>query len=370
MDSATWNERARQQQTTRRMLPADECLGGQNRTGAHVELGKVVQDERPGLDHVLQVQLDVVAKLALQQHLFGEDGYLVAACVLGVEHRLVGTAQQIRRGVAARDSQCHTDTHCAGEQFAADRNPLAQHGLQSVGECLCLVGRHGCGWDDHELISAEPRDQVGVAGLLMQPLGERPDEPVAGVMPQIVIDGLEPVEIEEQRRHRALTAGHKPLVEMRQQRPTVAQAGEVVVLGEIAKLPLGGDAPLKLSEEGGDRLQRSELRRGPLPIAELDEAQVFRWSDRRTPAEPRPSRWPGCAAPLRWSSDTPRWRVRDETPWVSSRTPTWQRPGRRSRSRSGPADPDREYPGAAATRRSAWTRGSNGRCGAGNSHRR
>ena len=46
------NERDRQQQTPRRMLPADQCLGGQHHTGAHVELGKVVQDERPGLDHV------------------------------------------------------------------------------------------------------------------------------------------------------------------------------------------------------------------------------------------------------------------------------------------------------------------------------
>ena len=107
----------------------------------------------------------------------------------------------------------------------------------------------------------------------MQPLGEGPDEPVPGVMPQIVIDGLEPVEIEEEGRYRTLAAGHKPLVKMRQQRPSIAQASEVVVLGKIAKLTLGGDPPLELSEKGRDRLQRSELSRGPLPVAELDEAQ-------------------------------------------------------------------------------------------------
>ncbi|KDF00348.1 hypothetical protein Y900_015705 [Mycolicibacterium aromaticivorans JS19b1 = JCM 16368] len=72
------------------------------------------------------MQLDVVAELTSQRHLVGEDRDLVSACVLGVEHCLVGAAQQVRRGIPTRNAQCDTGTDGAGERLTADRHPVAQ----------------------------------------------------------------------------------------------------------------------------------------------------------------------------------------------------------------------------------------------------
>src|ERR1700758_1796425 len=60
---------------------------------------------------------------------------------------------------------------------------------------------------------------------------------------------------------------------MRDQRPTVVEAGQIVVLGQIAELFLGRDTGLKLSEQGGDGFQRVDLFLLPLPVAVLDEAE-------------------------------------------------------------------------------------------------
>ena len=60
---------------------------------------------------------------------------------------------------------------------------------------------------------------------------------------------------------------------MGDQRSAVQQAGEIIVLSEVADLPFGDDAGLHLSEECGDCLQRVQLLRQPFPVSELDEAQ-------------------------------------------------------------------------------------------------
>ena len=77
------------------MLPAHQRLERENLAGAHVDFGQIVQDEGAVLDRALQVQLDVVAKLALQRHVVGEHRDLVAARALGREEGLVGAAEQI-----------------------------------------------------------------------------------------------------------------------------------------------------------------------------------------------------------------------------------------------------------------------------------
>ena len=77
------------------MLPAHQRLGGQDLTSAHVDLGQVVQQKRSVFDHALQMKLDVVAKLAFQRHLVGEDRNLVAAGALRSQHRLVRAPEQI-----------------------------------------------------------------------------------------------------------------------------------------------------------------------------------------------------------------------------------------------------------------------------------
>jgi len=59
---------------------------------------------------------------------------------------------------------------------------------------------------DHELVAAEAGDRVAVAHQLCEPLGDRDQQPVADVVAEVVVDGLELVEVDEQHRHDAAGA--------------------------------------------------------------------------------------------------------------------------------------------------------------------
>lgn len=60
---------------------------------------------------------------------------------------------------------------------------------------------------------------------------------------------------------------------MLQQRATVMQSGQIVMVGQIAKPRLGGDASLHLGEECSDGHEGVKLGLVPFPITELDEPQ-------------------------------------------------------------------------------------------------
>ena len=89
------DERVGREQSAGGMLPAHQRLGGQDLTGAHVDLGLVVQQQCATFDHALQMKLDVVAELTFQRHVVGEHRDLVAAGVLGGEHRLIRTTEKV-----------------------------------------------------------------------------------------------------------------------------------------------------------------------------------------------------------------------------------------------------------------------------------
>ena len=171
------------------------------------------------------------------------------------------------------DPECNTDAHGAGEHLAVDGHAFAQRRLEPVGECFGAVGIHRVRGDHHELVAAQPGDQVGSVGASAEPFGEHPDEPVARGVAEVVVDGFEPVEVEEQRRDRAGAAFRQPLVEVCQQGPTVVQPCQIVVFGEVAQLLLGLDPRLDLCEQRRDRLEGVEFLLAPLPVAELDESE-------------------------------------------------------------------------------------------------
>ena len=208
------DERIRQQQAAGGVLPAHQGLGGQHLAGAHVDLRQVVQHQRAAVDDALQMKLDVVAERAPHRHVVGEHRDLVAAGALCVQHRLIGLAQQIGGGVAAGLADGHTDADGPGEHLAVDGHPFPECVLEGAREFLGGFGAHLGGGDDDEFVAAEPGDEAAIAGLLAQTFGEHPDEPVAGVVAEIVVDGLEPVQVEEQHCDGSASAGRQPGVEM------------------------------------------------------------------------------------------------------------------------------------------------------------
>ena len=90
-------------------------------------------------------------------------------------------------------------------------------------------------------------DRGGVCRLVQQ-LGETLDEPVSGVLTEVLVDDLETVQIQEQDRDVARLTLGQAFVEVGDQRPAVQQAREVIMLGQVANLPLGDNAGLQLSE--------------------------------------------------------------------------------------------------------------------------
>ncbi len=157
--------------------------------------------------------------------------------------------------------------------MATDRQPLAQHGAEAAGERFGCAAGHRLVGDDDELVAAQSGDHALRARADPQPLGEDPDEPVTGGVPEVVVDRLQPVEVHVEHGDRAGVAGREPVGKVRDQRPPVVQAGQVVVFGQVAQLLLGRDPGLRLREQRRHRLEGVDLLLLPLAGAELDEAQ-------------------------------------------------------------------------------------------------
>ena len=83
-----------------------------------------------------------------------------------------------------------------------------------------------------------PRDRVGLAQALAQPLAHEREQAVAGGMAEAVVDRLEAVEVEDHHREQALVAprpGQRALEAVLEQR-AVGEAREIVELRLLAEL--------------------------------------------------------------------------------------------------------------------------------------
>ncbi len=94
---------------------------------------------------------------------------------------------------------------------------------------------------DRELVAAEAGHQVALAQNARQPLRDLGEQPVAGRVPERVVDDLEVVEVDERDRNlTALSAAPLDrLAEPVHEDRAVRQVGEEVVLGAVFELGLG-----------------------------------------------------------------------------------------------------------------------------------
>ena len=94
---------------------------------------------------------------------------------------------------------------------------------------------------DHELVAAEARDDVGVAHGAAQPVGDRAQQLVAAGMAERVVDLLELVEVDEV--HGARAVGARRFVTRARPsgrgRGAVGQSGQRIVAGQMIDLGLG-----------------------------------------------------------------------------------------------------------------------------------
>ena len=117
---------------------------------------------------------------------------------------------------------------------------------------------------ERELLAAEPRRHVALARCGPQHVGEAPQHLVAGVVAERVVDALEVVEVAAPAATARRPAERVEVgVDARLEAAAVAQAGERVVLGEVAQaveLARGLDRADRLVGERPQRLQRSSAR--------------------------------------------------------------------------------------------------------------
>ena len=68
-------------------------------------------------------------------------------------------------------------------------------------------------------------------------------------MAEVVVDGLEPVQVEEESRHRPGLSRREPLGKVCNQRAAVVEPGQIIVFSQVPELILGKDAGLYLGEQ-------------------------------------------------------------------------------------------------------------------------
>ena len=201
-------------------------------------------------------------------------------------HGEVGLAQQLVdvrvAGLADRqaDAQRHFDV------LAVHRERLVERGHDPLGGLDGLV-RAADRLEQHaELVAAEPGRRVGGAQARAQAARDVDEELVADGVPELVVDHLEVVEIEEEHGHALIVArlARERMLDAVVEQRAVGELRQRVMEGAVAQLLLErlalvdvarGDhdalEPLVREEVGGDRLDVAEAAVGALdaPVQRL-----------------------------------------------------------------------------------------------------
>ena len=220
------HEGGRRQQPAPRVLPAHQRLGPVYVPAVQVDHRLEAQPELAPLQRVPQVGLQLGLGHHRPAHRRLELPHAGLAGGLRRIHRDVGVPQHVP-GVAA-DLLDDADADRDPDRPPGELDRRAERVQQPAGGPQS--GARGVVLDQHrELVPAEPGDHVVRPDRGDQPLGQPDQQPVAGLVPERVVDGLEPIQVEQQQGQPAAAAGHPlgPGHLGRQQGP-VAEPGQRV----------------------------------------------------------------------------------------------------------------------------------------------
>ena len=191
----------------RRVLPADQGLHPGGAHVAQVDRGLVGEEELVVLEGFAQVHLEFHAVLDGVLHAGLEHDVAVLAVPLGPVHRDVGVAQELlgRGSLPDRDPDARRHGH-ASLLVRSELERLLERVEQALGDQLGPGCQRELLGDHDELVPAEAPQRIGVAYHAVEPRGDRLQEFIADAVAERVVDVLEVVEVDEQRRHRRLAA--------------------------------------------------------------------------------------------------------------------------------------------------------------------
>ena len=265
------NEFGRRDHAALRVAPADQRLDARHVAGVDVHDRVIVQFEFLVDQRVAQIRLMGAARVRLDTHRIVEKAPGVAALGLGAVQREVGILDELVGGRAVLGRERYPDAGADIQMIAVEIVGRRDGAEQPVGGAdrgfaLIALDRR----DNRELVAAEPRDRVGVANAGREPLSHHLQQFVADRMAERVVDGLEQIEIEHEKREPAAVTAlpRQRLVHFFQQHRAVGDPGQAVMARHEGDLRFG------LFLRGDVLMDRDPAAVGHRPVIDADHAAV------------------------------------------------------------------------------------------------
>ena len=298
------------------------CPGRRQRSSASAPMMRPLRRSTLGWYLIVElVALQRAPQLALEHqaldrrgvHLRGVEGEGVAAVLLGVVHRRIGVAQQVddvlRVARAEGDADAGGQEHLVLAQLERARD-LGEQRTRQLRDRAAVVGIGRQPVDEQrELVPRQAPDHGVLGQRARQALRQHLQHAVAGAVAEGVVDLLEAVHVQVQRRHHlaAAQAARDGLLQHVMELHAVGDLGERVVAGEVADAALGALAVGDVARDEDVALELRvvavDARAGAVTPGWSARCGCARWS-RASPARPaacRTRRARAHRAPRGWS---------------------------------------------------------------------
>ena len=222
-----------------RVAPADQRLDADDPAGRQLDDRLVVDGEVAAADAPAQVGVQLVSLDDGAMHLRVEDLGPALAVGLGPVHRDVGIAQELVDELAAA-GDADPDAAADDDVGPRDRERQLEGDDDALGQGHGVLDGRALAGQDRELVAAEARQQVALAQLRPDALGDVDEQLVARRVTERVVDHLEVVEVEEDdagRRGRVARAD-EPALDLLDEEGPVAETRQRVVIGLVPELLL------------------------------------------------------------------------------------------------------------------------------------
>ncbi|MNQ63770.1 hypothetical protein D3C85_781630 [compost metagenome] len=216
-------------------------------------------------------------------HLRVEEAHGIAARRLGAIHRQISALYDVVHCIQLALEQGDTEAGGTVVFITIQLVGNVQRIEDLLANGLGLDGRFR--WvltqafqQDHELISAQPGHCVALAYAAGEAQSDLPQQHVAPVMPQRIVQHLEVIQVDEYDRARmqAAGAGRQHVLQSVQHEPPVGQPGQLIVEGQALHLLLGDLAvgDVGIDRENGLRLAIIVAHQGTVAF-ERDAAAIL-----------------------------------------------------------------------------------------------
>lgn len=157
---------------------------------------------------------------------------------LGAIEREVGAAEQLLLGVAAMRMQPDAGPRSDAVVDSPNVDGCFNAGDEPVGQFADIVAMPNGSAENGEFIAAQAGHDIVAVDDGLHPPRDRLQNPVADGMSVLIVDGLGPVEIEQQQRMRprAVRMAEQRSRDRFQQRPAVRQTSQWIAHRQVARL--------------------------------------------------------------------------------------------------------------------------------------